>query len=80
MKNLLLICFLFLSLNGFAQQSASSMINEESAPKVEMADQFREDGKIYVLVAIMVTIFLGVTVYTVSIDKKVSRLEKDLKN
>ena len=46
---------------------------------VEMADTFRESGKIYVVVAVVVIIFAGLFVYLISLDKKVSRLEKKLK-
>jgi hypothetical protein len=45
--------------------------------KVEMADQFRANGKIYVVIAVLVTILLGLFVYVIRLDKKISRLEKD---
>ena len=80
MKNFLVVCFLFLSLSVFAQQAATTSVKAEvSDSKIEMADQLRESGKIYVLVTVIATIFLGFTVYTVNIDRKVSRLEKELK-
>lgn len=44
----------------------------------EMADQFRQDGKIYVVVAVVVVILLGVLLYLISLDRKVSQLEKEL--
>ena len=46
--------------------------------EVEMADSMRSNGKIYGVVAIMLVILLGLLIYLVSIDKKVSRLEKKL--
>lgn len=46
--------------------------------QVEMADQFRADGKIYVLTGVIALILGGIIVYLVIIDKKVSRLEKQL--
>lgn len=45
---------------------------------VEMADTFRQEGKIYVVVAVILLIFGGLIAYTITIDRKVSRLEKDL--
>lgn len=45
---------------------------------VEMASAFRENGKIYVVVAVVVIIFIGLFVYLISLDKKVNRLEKKL--
>lgn len=46
----------------------------------EMADQLRQDGKIYVVVAVIVVIIVGLLVYLVSIDRKVSRLERELRD
>jgi len=46
---------------------------------IEMADRLREDGKIWVVVGVIVLIFIGITVYLVLTDRKISRLEKQLK-
>lgn len=46
---------------------------------VAMADTMRSNGKIYVVVAVLVVIFVGIVVYLFSIDKKVSKLEKEIK-
>ena len=42
-----------------------------------MADAMRENGKIYVVVAVILTIFAGIILYLVRIDKKISKLEKN---
>ena len=44
--------------------------------EVEMADKFREDGKIYVVVAVLSVILGGLITYLVVIDRKTARLEK----
>lgn len=44
---------------------------------VEMADTFRRDGKIYVVVAVLLTILAGIIIYLVRLDRKISRLEKN---
>ena len=59
-----------LSLNLFAQQSVSQ--------EVTMADQMRADGKIWVVVAVIGVLFAGIIGFLVSIDRKVSKLEKQL--
>lgn len=46
------------------------------AQEVEMADSLRSNGKIYVVVAIVLVILLGLIGYLISLDRKVSRLEK----
>ncbi len=49
-----------------------------SAQPVEMADTMRSEGKIYVVVAILLLIFAGVITYLVMLDRKISRIEKKL--
>jgi CcmD family protein len=46
---------------------------------VEMADAFRADGKIYVVVAVISVVVIGLLAYLFSIDRKVSKLEKEIK-
>jgi hypothetical protein len=47
--------------------------------KVEMADRLRADGKIYVVVAVLVVILVGLILYVTRLDRKISRLEKGTK-
>lgn len=49
-----------------------------NAQPVEMADTMRSEGKIYVVVAILLLIFAGVITYLVMLDRKISRIEKKL--
>lgn len=68
-----LLFSLFLSLltfSGWAQPAGDGK-------PVEMADKFRADGKIYVVIAVLVTILLGVILYLVRLDRKITKLEKD---
>ena len=47
--------------------------------EVQMADALRSNGKIYVVVAVLVTILLGLFIYLFRLDRKVTRLEKERK-
>lgn len=47
---------------------------QETQP--EMADTFRSQGKIYVVVLVLATIFAGIILYLVRLDRKISKLEK----
>jgi uncharacterized membrane protein len=47
--------------------------------KSEMADLMRSNGRIYVVVAVMLTILAGLILYLVRLDKKMSKIEKGLK-
>jgi uncharacterized membrane protein len=60
----LIICGLLFSTISFAQDA-----------KPEMADMMRNNGKIYVVVAVCLTILIGLFIYVFIIDRKVSRLE-----
>jgi bacteriorhodopsin len=42
-----------------------------------MADTMRSNGRIYVVVAVMLTILAGLIIYLVRVDRKVSKLEKE---
>ena len=44
--------------------------------KVDMADTMRSNGRIYVVVAVVLTILAGLILYIVRLDRKMSRLEK----
>ncbi len=44
---------------------------------VEMADTMRQNGKIYVVVAVILTIFAGIIIYLVRLDRKITKLEKE---
>jgi hypothetical protein len=65
-----------------AQQTDKIKIEEKdyANQEIEMADKFREDGKIYVVLAVVLTILSGIIIYLVVLDKKISLLEKQVKN
>jgi len=69
--SLLILISFTTSLNLFAQQTVSQ--------EIAMADQMRADGKIWVVVAVISVIFAGIIVFLVSMDRKIAKLEKQLK-
>ena len=52
---------------------------QQNAP-VEMATGLYQSGKIYVVVIVISVIFIGITGYLISLDRKISKLEKEAKN
>ena len=44
---------------------------------VEMANSMRSDGKIYVVVAVILTILGGLIFYVWRLDRKITKLEND---
>lgn len=45
---------------------------------VEMAELFVQNGKIYVVVAVMSIVFTGIFLFLIRLDRKISRLEKEV--
>ncbi|MBX2907645.1 MAG: CcmD family protein [Taibaiella sp.] len=48
-----------------------------SFAQTEMADTMRSNGKIYVVVVVLATIFAGIFAYLVYLDRKMTRIEKE---
>ncbi|MCC5943720.1 MAG: CcmD family protein [Bernardetiaceae bacterium] len=46
--------------------------------QIEMADTFRQEGKIYVVVAVLTTIFIGITLYLLLMERRLRKIEKEL--
>lgn len=44
--------------------------------QVPMAGMMRSNGKIYVVVAVLVIIFIGLLLFLVNLDRKLRKLEK----
>jgi CcmD family protein len=63
---LALLCLLLYNMIAFAQQTSN----------VEMADIMRSSGKIYVVIAIISIIFVGLAIYLFSIDRRLKKIEK----
>ncbi|MFC3879543.1 CcmD family protein [Algoriphagus namhaensis] len=78
MKKLLTVLLLVFSLSVLAQEKTPVTDADYSNSTVDMADVMRSNGKIYVLVGIILIIFSGITVYLISTDRKISKLEKEL--
>ncbi len=49
------------------------------AKDVEMADILHENGKIYVVVGVIAIIFIGLVVYLITIDRRLTKIEKEEK-
>ncbi|EAZ82167.1 CcmD family protein [Algoriphagus machipongonensis] len=80
MKKLVLIALMIFSLSAVAQEKIPVTESDYSNNSVEMADVMRSNGKIYVLVGVIVLIFAGITVYLISTDRKISKLEQNIQS
>ena len=66
-KNLLITIFLLLITTTVA------------SAQTDMADTLRANGKIYVVVVVLATIFAGIFAYLIMLDRKIGKLEKENK-
>jgi len=53
-----------------------SALFAQSTPDVEMADTMRSSGKIYVVIATIAIVFVGLAIYLFTIDRRLKKLEK----
>lgn len=56
----------------------SFLANAQSS--IEMADAFRADGKIYVVIAVFSVLLVGFFAYLFAVDRKISKMENELKD
>lgn len=47
-----------------------------NAQNAEMADSFRAEGKIYVVIAIILIVLIGLVAYLFLLDRKMNKLEE----
>ncbi len=64
-KIMMLLTLLVITLTSFSQE------------KVEMADTMRSNGRIYVVVAVALTILIGLVLYMIRLDRKIAKLERE---
>ena len=64
-RTLLAVLLVMANIAAFAQQ------------EVEMADSMRSNGKIYVVVAVCLTILIGLFVYMFTVDRRLRKIEKE---
>lgn len=67
MKNklFLIVTLLLINFSAFSQE-------------IEMADKMRQEGKIYVVVAVVLVILIGIFFYLFRLDSKLNKLENRL--
>jgi CcmD family protein len=53
-----------------------STLLAQTTTDVEMADTMRSSGKIYVVIATIAIIFVGLAIYLFTIDRRLRKLEK----
>jgi hypothetical protein len=69
MKKLISLLFCLLTVSAYCQASAP-----------QMADTFRSEGKIYVVVLVLSIVFVCLAAYLIIIDRKLKKLEDKVNN
>ena len=68
-KSFAIVVFSFIGLLIQAQENIKQ--------KTEMADLMRSNGKIYVVIAVIITILAGLIIYLRRVDRRIGKLEKE---
>jgi cation transporter-like permease len=68
---------LFKNINKIAALTVLMLISHQTFA-ADMADAMRSEGKIWVVVAVISTIMLGLLIYLITIDKKITTVEKEI--
>lgn len=69
-RNFALLFMVFCSSVLYAQANAGG--------DIEMADKLKADGKIYVVIGVVLIILFGLFLYLARIERKVARMEKEM--
>lgn len=64
----------------FIGMISSLVLIAQDTAEIEMADRMMASGKIYVVVAVLLLIFLGIVLYLILLDRKIGKLERDVNN
>lgn len=56
------------------------MITNAQSSEPQMADTFRQEGKIYVVITVIAMIFVALVVFLVILERKLKSLENKIKN
>lgn len=68
-----ILFFVFVMLGAVASRAQDSL----QSKKPQMAELMRSNGKIYVVVTVLLIILVGLIIYLIQLDRKISRLEKN---
>ena len=71
MKIIRTLCFLLVAV--LASLGLSAQATDHSA----IGETMRSSGRIYVVVAVMLTILAGLIIYLLRLDRRISRIEKE---
>jgi CcmD family protein len=74
-KAFVCICTVFAFAASAKAQADTTM---QTVQKVDMAYTMRSNGKIYVVVTVLCMVLLGLFIYLIRLDRKISKLEKEI--
>jgi CcmD family protein len=57
-----------------------SLLFAQGEGGIDMAETMRSEGKIYVVILVVVIVFSGLVIFAINSDRKISKLEKEIKS
>ncbi|MBB5283984.1 hypothetical protein HNQ92_002127 [Rhabdobacter roseus] len=58
--------------------TGAKLMAQAPGESVEMADRLRADGKIWVVVAVVAVVFLGIVANMLRLESRIGKMEKEL--
>ncbi|MDI9356088.1 MAG: hypothetical protein QM536_03565 [Chitinophagaceae bacterium] len=78
MKKIITILFICIQHQIYAQETQQITPHTSENTSIPMADAFRKEGKIYIVITIILIILIGIFLYILTIDKKIKYIEQKL--
>ena len=79
MKKIFSVLALLFCLNlAYSQDKIEITAEDYENNTVEMADTMRSNGKIYVVVAVVMVVFAGFIFYMIQTERKITRIEREV--
>jgi hypothetical protein len=58
----------------------SFLLSQAQSSQPAMADEFRADGKIYVVIGVLLIIFISIAVFLVVLERRIKKMEEKIKS
>jgi CcmD family protein len=69
-----------LSLILMALLALPPLLFAQGERSIDMAETMRSEGKIYVVILVVAIVFSGLVIFAINSDRKISKLEKEIKS
>lgn len=58
----------------------TTAVSAQTSAEPQMADTFRQEGKIYVVITVIAMVFIALVIFLMILDRKIKKLEEKFKS